>query len=301
MLRQVNATLVVLVLTIAAVGVGAFVLLGGLEPAEGISVITQGNPVVGAAFRFVLMVRAPAVSPSRQVYLSISDMNGSFETSPEDAVGHPWGFANIWNLTGVDLSHARTVVLNTIPTWAAESVHHAILWSPWPGFSAAWFIRQNMWPQSNTSLYYRTSVRVTTTWPLAASLTPDAPLVVGRPAHVHVSVHDAGTGVSVPTPRYLTVITKPMYYMLAANGTSENPWNVTALWDLTGIDLSRGFEANLTVTPEMAGMGIGMDAVVWSPRGSLSAVQLDEDGAILTPGAVRLWADVTFGFPVTSP
>ncbi len=299
--RKVNTMLVVFALTIAAVGVGTFVLLGGLEPAEGITVITQGNPVVGSAFRFVLTVRAPAALPPWQVYLSVSGLNGTFEMSPEDAVGHPWGCANVWNLTGMDLSHARTVMLNTVPIWAAESVHHAILWSPMPGFSAESFLQQDMWPQGNISLYYKTSVRVTTTWPLAASMTPQGPFILGQPAQMHVSVRDAGIGVSIPSLRYLSVVTKPMYYTLAATGTSANPWNATTLWNLTGIDLSHGFDVDLTATPEMAGKGIGLDVIVWSPLGSVSAVALDGDGMILTPGAVRLWVDLSFSFPVTSP
>lgn len=298
--RKVNTTLLVLSLAIAAFGVDAFVLLGGLGPPDGVTVRTEGTPVVGAAFRFVLTVRTTAASPARESYLSLSGLNGTFETSPADAVGHPWGRANVWNLSGLDLSYGRTFVLDTTPTWAAEMVLQAKVWSTIGGFGGVQFVNGDDVASTTISQTYRTAVRLTIAWPLAASATPDDVMILGQGTRLRVSVRDAGTGVPIPSPVYLSVVTKPLYYTLATNGTSENPWNATTLWNLTGIDLVRGFDADLTVTPAMTGIGIPLDVIVWSPRGGLDAVQLDGDGVLLTRGAVRLWVDITFGFAVTN-
>ncbi len=294
--RSGRVAVIAFLVILAAIGGLVYLLVFELGSPEGISVTTQGSAVVGSDFRFLIRVRAPSLPQSGGVYLSLEGLEGSFEMSPAEALGHPWGRANVWNLSGLDLSLGRTFILDATPTWAAEIPLRAAVWFPRDGFGSVRFVNGDSVDLATASIGYSTPLRVTTTWPLAASMTPVSPLVAGRATALDVSVHVSSAAWSTAQPLFLSVVTKAMYYTLSANGTSENPWGARILWNLTGADLARGIHVSVNATPMMADKGLGMDVIVWSPRGDPSVVQLDSSGTIVTPDAVRLWVDTTFTF-----
>ncbi len=284
---------------VAIVGLVALAFLE-LGLPDGISVSIQGPLVVGSGVRFFLTVREHHVPLSSGTYLSLGGMNGSFELTAAEAQGHPWGRANVWNLSGLDLPYGRTFALDATPTWAAVIALQAAVWTTPQGIGAVRFMNGDAVDFSTVSVVVVNRLTVTTTWPLTASALPDAPLVLAQAATIRISVHETAGPFSAPAPLFLSIATKPMYYTMVGVGSSDNPWNVTALWNITGADLAQGLDVVLSATPRMAAKGVGIDVIVWSPRGSLDAVRLDSDGAILTPDAVRLWVDTTFSFSVAS-
>ncbi len=300
MARTDRTRLLVFLVTLAAVvGLVAVAFLA-VAPRDGITVTTQGSPVVGSDLRFLVTVRQRHPTRSSGTYLSLGGLNGSFEVTAGQAQGHPWDRPNVWNLTGLDLAYGLTFSLDVIPTWAAEIPLQASLWSAPQGTGAVRFLNGDTVDLSTVSVELASQPRVTTIWPLTASAVPDSALVVGQPATIRITVHGAAGHPSISGPLFLSVATKPMYYTVDGVGSSDNPWNVTALWNITGADWTQGIETALSATPGMAAKGVGLEVMVWSPRAGLDAVKLDSDGTILTGGAVRLWMDITFSYSVAS-
>ncbi len=283
----------------AAVGGAIIVLFGLLAPAEGITVTTQGSPAVGSDFRFLLTVRESDFRPSSGLYLSLEGLNGTFEITAPPAGQHPGNRLNVWNLSGMDLSRGMTFILDTTPTWAAEMVLHATLWSPVYGFAGVRFINGDSVDSTTVRSLYMTPVPLTTTWPLATSASPDAPMTLGQESTLVITVQGTLAGPRTPSLLYVEVVTKSIYYTLAGANTGGDPMNQTLSWNITGMDVSRGIELRLTATPAMAGKGVPFDVRVWSPRSSLNEPTLGIDGRSLNGGGSWLWADTTFSFSVT--
>ncbi len=295
-----RARLLVFLVTLAAVAGLLAVVFVALGPPDGISVTTQGSLVVGSELRLYVTVRERQLTHSSGTYLSLGGMNGSFDVTAGQAQGHPWDRPNVWNVTGLDLRYGLTFSLDVVPTWAAEIPLQASLWSTPRGIGAVRFLNGDTVDVSTVSVELMSQPRITTTWPLTASAVPDSALVVGRPATVRITLRETSGPVAISGPLFLLVATKPTYYIVSGVGSSDNPWNVTALWNITGVDRTRGIEVTLSVTPMLAAKGVGLDLIVWSPSAGLDAVKLDTNGTILTRGAVRLWMDITFSYSVAS-
>lgn len=311
MAHSARTRLLAFVLVLVAVGGLIIASFFGPDRSNGIIVTMQGSGVVGTNVRFLVTAQGSpyprwqgfrlggaALSETHLVYLSLEGLDRIFEISGTGTQDNPWGRVNIWNLTGLDLSWGRTFALDAMPVWAAEFSLSAVVWSPSSELANVQFINGDMVDPSTVFTEYRVQADMSTKWPLTASVTPDAPLILGQTTSMHISVRDWTSGPSPSAPLFLSVVTKPMYYTLATDGLDENPWNMTACWNLTGADLYRGFEVVVSATPTMAAKGVPLDVVVWSPRGSTSAVQVGSDGYLVKNEAIRLWVDTTFSFSV---
>lgn len=305
----------ILVLIVAIVAVLGLVVaaLWASGPTNGISVSVQGSRIVGTPLRFVIAAQGSPYPhwgsvrvlggpfpDSQGVYLLLSGLAQGFDIVGGDAQSHPWGRPNIWNLTGLDLSRGQTFTLDTIPRWAAEMALWAVVFSPSSGHAGVRFVNGDMVNTSTAYIQYQVRVDVTTAWPLTATAETDTPMVLGQPTEVRISVASSFPGWTSPQALYLSVVSKPMYFLLEANGSSPNPWNATTLWNISTADLFLGVQVRLSATPMMVARGISFDVIVWSPRGTIDQVQLDQDGAFVNAGAVLLWMDTTVTFSVGS-
>ncbi len=279
----------------AAAGLATYAVLS-TQP-EGISITTEGSPVVGMDFRFILTVRMPGFTPQSPTFLSLDDVQ-TFEIVSGDRGDDPWGMANIWNVTGMDLSAGARFVLETTPVWAAEQRLFARLWGTSGNLSKARFVAPGVVDPSSVSTHAVRTVDVTTSWPLHVQATGQGNFAAGRELNLTMTVRGQIAGARSPTLLYLSFETRPIYYQVLSSTGGDNPWGLTNVWNLTAVDLSEGVAFRLTVTPVMSGSGIPFDLRVWSPRAGWPAVRFTNESMLQNPYSVFLWASVTVSFAI---
>ena len=292
-------TIAVLAVLVSASAVGvAFVWVG--TPNYGVFISTEGTPMVGADFNVLVTVRDPSTRdhPRQLAFLSLDDVSG-FEIVSGETVDDPWGLANIWNLSGLDLSDGRSFILRTIPSWGAEMRLHAMVWSSGGNLSKVLFLGPGVVDPSSVFPYSSEYRTVTIAWPLQLSVAAEGSFAVGGELLLTTTVKGCLSGPRAPSSLYLSLELKPVYYRVVSGASGDDPWGLPNVWNLTGLDLSNGIRFSLTATPTMDGARVPLEARVWSPRAGWAAVQFNQTGELQNPDSVFFWAVTTVDFPIT--
>ena len=129
------------------------------------------------------------------------------------------------------------------------------------------------------------------------SITRTGTAVVGSPLAFSVSVRQGTVDPKTLWVVYLSLDMGSMDVVSSTPGT--NPWAYPTVWNLTALDLTapKVFEATGIPTENGSAM---VYAMIWVPRGDLSAVSVDSQGHV-NPAGVSLMTVVTESFWVNAP
>ncbi len=131
--RTVLVVVVVLVVSTAAAGVA----VNALRPdtadtwrAFNVSLAASGSPAVGAPLNLSVVVRQGSIDPKSLWVVFLSLDVGTMNISSATPGTNPWGYATVWNLTGMDLSSPRTFNATVLPTEPGNEPGYAMIWVP---------------------------------------------------------------------------------------------------------------------------------------------------------------------------
>ncbi len=134
-MRERTVLLVVVALVVSTASAGVAVNL--LRPSSGptwvafdLSLAWGGNATLGSLVNFTVSVRQGMLDPRTlpAVYLSLDV--GSMGVASSTPASNPWGYPTVWNLTGLDLTTARTFNVTATPTEAGGQMVYAMVWAP---------------------------------------------------------------------------------------------------------------------------------------------------------------------------
>lgn len=131
--RTVLLVVVALVVSTAAAGVAVNLLRPNDAQAWrafNVALASSGGAAVGSPLNLSVSVRQGMLDPKSLwvVFLSL-DVGTMTITSATDG-RNPWGYRTVWNLTGLDLSGARTFNATVVPTQAGTEPVYAMIWVP---------------------------------------------------------------------------------------------------------------------------------------------------------------------------
>lgn len=96
----------------------------------------------------------------------------------------------------------------------------------------------------------------------------------------------AHTGLPYPVAVAFLSLELGSNFVIRASDAGENPWHLLNVWNVSGVNFAATHTYSLTATVEDAS-NVRVEAMLWTPRGDLSAVQIDATGDV-NPASVSI-------------
>ncbi len=134
-MQERTVLLLVVVLVVSTAAAGAAVNLfrpndAGTWRAFNLAVATDLTGAVGSPLPIFVTVRQGMLDPRTLSVVFLSLDIGTMRITSSTPASNPWGYATVWNLTGLDLSSPRLYNATVVPTEAGTTVVYAMIWVP---------------------------------------------------------------------------------------------------------------------------------------------------------------------------
>lgn len=131
--RTVLLVVVALVLSTAAAGV-AVNLLRPSDPlvwrAFELTLACGGSAKIGIPMNLTVTVRQGMLDPKTLWVVFLSLDVGAMNITSSTTGTSPWGYPTVWNLTGLDLTAAKTFNATVVPEQTGPTILYAMVWVP---------------------------------------------------------------------------------------------------------------------------------------------------------------------------
>lgn len=133
-MQERNVLILVVVLVVATAGAG--VAVNAFRSGEStwrafdLSLDWGGTPAVGADLQITVTVKQAFLDSRSLPIVFLSVDVGTLVIQASTPATNPWGYATIWNLTGLDLTVPHLYQVTAAPTQAGLANLYAMIWVP---------------------------------------------------------------------------------------------------------------------------------------------------------------------------
>jgi len=255
----------------------------------GVSLSTEGSLEAGKVTQICTTIVDNAhLSGGEMLFLSV-DLGHCFRPLSPDSGDDPWCLPNVWNLSGIDLSREKQFILHATPIWGAEMRLRAVIWSPIAEASAA-NVSETGLPTGRVDILNEGYLEITTRWQYEFMMSMIGAITAGESVLMEFTV----TGeLETEIPYSLMYFSLELRDLtLDAEDRADNPWHMSNIWNVTGMDLSGGKRFVVNASADVPGYP-AVEARIWSPIGSWSSVIFDERNTT-DVRSLLLWGSQSF-------
>ena len=294
----------ILVLATVIVGVvAAAIVLGpqpGPSPRYDVSISVDGTRTVGQNLHVRVSVRDRLGHSTTQTltYLSLG-IGTAYEIRTVDSCDDHWGRANVWNLSGLDLSAGRSFTIDVVPLAATESIFSAHVWFPKGALSAVRFETGGVVDVYTVAISGLASARILTNWPFEVSVSLQGDPLSNNTFRLMVTVRGAHSANPPPDLSFVSLEKGSDLLRVDTPDSGDDPWRLPYVWNASELNMSAGIEFSLDLTPTAAG-NFTSEGRIWSPLTEWNTVRFNQSGFVENSESIRVWGSAVFDLSVPS-